>query len=163
MLNAHRFLLLLFVFFLPLTIHALEDSAFSDEPVEVTADRLEASEETGTLVFIGNAEAQQGDVTIYADRLTVHFVEGQQEVDKVVAEGKVRIIQLTRVATGERADFYRSDGRVVLSGQPKVTENGSFIEGYEITFFLNEKRSVATGGEGGRVNAVFQPKTEDKP
>lgn len=163
MLSTLRLLLILFVLFAPLTTYAQDDLTASDEPVEVTADRLEASELAGTLVFIGNAEAHQGDVTIYADRLTVHFQDGQQEVERVVAEGNVRIVQLAMVATGDRADFFRQEERVVLSGNPQVSEKGSFVKGHEITLFLNEKRSVVTGGEGGRVNAVFKPESEDKP
>ncbi|MBW2477772.1 MAG: hypothetical protein JRE63_10675, partial [Deltaproteobacteria bacterium] len=46
---------------------------FSNEPVEITADRLEANEALHSIVFIGNAEARQGDVTIYADRLTIFY------------------------------------------------------------------------------------------
>ncbi len=36
-------------------------------------------------------------------------------------------------------------------------------KGQEITVYLNDKRSVVSGGAGGRVNAVFAPKSEEKP
>ncbi|MBW2520990.1 MAG: lipopolysaccharide transport periplasmic protein LptA [Deltaproteobacteria bacterium] len=135
----------------------------SNEPVEITADRLEANEALHSIVFIGNAEARQGDVTIYADRLTIFYQDKQNEIERVMAQGNVRIVQFDRIATGEKAEFFRNEGRIVLSGQPRVSEGNSFVEGQMITLFLNDKRSVVSGGDEGRVNAVFQPKTESKP
>ena len=108
----------------------------------------------GSLTFVGNAEARQGDVTIYADRLTVYYLEEEKEVDRVVAKGNVRIVQLNRVATGEKAIFHRLEGRMVLSGQPRVTEGDNYVEGHTITLFLNEKKSVVTGGQGGRIPRI---------
>lgn len=149
-----------------LPVAALAAPEFSTEnrgPVEVTSDRLEVDDLEQTLVFIGNAIATQDDVTIHGDRLTVKYTGEKREIEQVVAEGSVRIIQGTRVATGERAVLYRLEERIVLTGSPEVRDGDNFVKGQEITVFLNDKKSVVTGGSGGRVNAVFTPKTEEKP
>lgn len=142
---------------------ALNDSTVRDQPVEITADRLEADDTIHKLVFVGNAVAKQGDITIYAERLTVHYAATGNDVDEVVAEGQVRIVQGSRVATGQKAVFMQADGKVVLTGSPKVQEGDSLVQGTEITLYLNEKRSVVQGGQDGRVNAVFVPKSEKNP
>jgi lipopolysaccharide export system protein LptA len=141
---------------------ALLASAGSDQPVEITADRLEASDVAKTLVFIGHAEARQGDVTIRGDRLTIYYVSQSEgsEVDRIVAEGSVRIVQGDRVATGEKAEFFRQEERMVLTGSPQLKEGQNSVQGHEIVLFLKENRSVVKGGQDGRVNAVFQPKGE---
>jgi lipopolysaccharide export system protein LptA len=132
-------------------------------PIQVSSDRLEADDRAQRVVFIGNAVATQDDVTIHGDRLTVMYTGEEREIQQVVAEGKVRIIQGARVATGEKAVLYHTEERIVLTGSPKVTDGENFVQGQEITLFLNDQRSIVTGGAGGRVNAVFAPQTEKKP
>jgi len=148
----------------PLPGNAASDTQTGNRgPVKVTADHLEANDAEQNLVFSGNAVAVQGDITVHADRLTVKYSGAKRELQNVIAEGHVRIIQGTRVATGGKAVLYHNDERIVLTESPKVTDGDDFVQGEEITIFLNDKRSVVTGGQSGRVNAVFTPKGEDKP
>ncbi|TLM68968.1 MAG: lipopolysaccharide transport periplasmic protein LptA [Deltaproteobacteria bacterium] len=135
----------------------------SKEPVEITADRLEADDVAKSLVFIGNAVAKQGDVTINSDRLTIYYAgQGSAaqggDIDRIVADGSVRIVQGSRLATAGRAVYFRGEDRMVLTGSPKVTEGSNSVQGNEIILYLKENRSVVMGGQSGRVNAVFQPK-----
>lgn len=135
----------------------------SKEPVEITADRLEADDVAKSLVFIGNAVAKQGDVTTSSDRLTIYYAAKNTaaqggDIDRIVAEGNVRIVQQNRVATGNRAEYFRNEDRMILTGNPVVTEGTNSVKGNEIILYLKENRSVVIGGQGGRVNAVFQPK-----
>lgn len=132
-------------------------------PIEVTADRLEVDDMAQTLVFSGHAVATQDDVTINSDRMTVVYAGEKREVEKVIAQGHVRIVQKGRVASGDKATYFRKDGRVVLLGSPKVSTGDNFVQGQEITIYLDDQRSVVTGGDGGRVNAVFTPRKEAKP
>jgi lipopolysaccharide export system protein LptA len=130
------------------------------EPIEITSDRLDADDKARIMMFIGNAVARQGDATIYADRLTVRYAEKDGDVDRVVAEGNVRIVQGERVATSERADFFRDQERILLTGSPQVAEKGSVVKGDQITLFMKERRAVVQASKSSRVNAVFQPKKE---
>ena len=132
----------------------------SREPVEITADRLEADEAAKTLVFIGHAVAQQGDVTIRGDRLTIFTAAGGNDVERIVAEGSVRIEQGQRLATSGRAEFLRAEERIVLTGSPRVSEGANSVKGQEIVLYLRENRSVVKGGQGGRVNAIFTPQQQ---
>jgi lipopolysaccharide export system protein LptA len=144
-------------------ILAAEAQAQDRGPVNISSDRLEADDQAHILVFSGNAVAVQGDVTVHADRLTIKYSGEQREIQQMTAEGHVRIVQGTRVATGDKATLYQADERIVLTGSPKVTDGDNSVRGEEITIFLNDKRSVVTGGTGGRVNAVFTPKGEAQP
>lgn len=135
----------------------------SREPVEIAADRLEADEAMRSLVFIGHAEAKQGDITINGDRLTIFYADKGSDVERIVAEGNVRINQGSRLATGDRAEYFRVEERVLLSGSPRVTDGRSTVQGDEIELFIKENRSVVKSGKGGRVNALFQPAGEHAP
>ena len=149
---------------LPLSVFAaIEVESQNRGPIEVSSDRLEADDVAQTIIFEGNAIATQDDVTISGDRLTVKYSGENREVKQVVAEGTVRIVQGTRIATAQKAVLYHAEERIVLTGSPKVSDGDNFIQGQEITIYLNDKRSVVTGGADGRVNAVFTPKSEENP
>jgi lipopolysaccharide export system protein LptA len=156
-------LVLAIVFFLPVSICAAPAvSSPNSGQIHVTSDRLEADDQAQIVIFSGNAVATQDDVTIHGDRLTIKYVGEQREIVQIIADGNVRIVQQEKLATGEKAVYFKAEERVVMTGSPKVTEGENFVEGQEITLYLNENRSVVSGGAGGRVNAVFAPKPEGK-
>jgi len=129
-------------------------------PINVTADRLDADDLARQVTFLGNVVARQGDVVIYAARLTLFYAAESREIERVEADGDVRIVQGERVATGQKGVLYREEGRVVLTGAARVHQGEDFVEGDEIIVLLNEEKSIVQGREGGRVNAVFHPKEE---
>lgn len=141
---------------------ALPSRYDSNQPINISADRLEADDVTRQVKFLGNVSARQGEVVIYAAALTLFYLEGSQEVDRIEAAGEVRIVQGDRVATGDKGIFYRADGRVVLTGNARVHQGTDFVEGEVITVLLGEEKSIVQGKEGSRVNAVFHPKEEQR-
>lgn len=161
--KSHMFrslMLLLLVFGCPGALLAQDPAAgsgpfSSDQPIEVTADRLEGNQQLGHANFFGHVVAKQGDVTIHAEEMTIYAPPATNEIEKIVARHAVRIVQGERVATAEQAVYHKGAGTVVLTGSPQVHQGQDLIKGDEITVFLMEERSVVTGKEGGRVNAVF--------
>ena len=105
-------LLLAVVLFVPVSISAAPvDATQNRGPIHVTSDRLEADDEAQIVIFSGNAVATQDDVTIHADRLTIHYTGEQREIVQVVADGHVRILQQEKVDEAVRmfrinADLY---------------------------------------------------------
>ncbi len=119
----------------------------SREPVEITADRMEADDVAKTVIFIGNAVARQGDITMTGDRLTIHAPPQGGDVERVLAEGNVRIVQGQRVATGQRAEYFRAEERIVLTGSPRVSEGGTRCRG---TRSWSSSRRTAAWSRGAR-------------
>ena len=135
----------------------------AQDPVKVTADSMEADEGQGTLRFTGNAIAQQGDMTLTAESLTLFFSNQDRQVERVLAEGAVRLVQPLREATGAVADYNQNEQCVTLSGQATVRQGGSLVHGERIVLYLEDQRTVVTGGSNGRVNAQFQPQAKEVP
>lgn len=134
----------------------------SSQPVTITSRSLEADQADHRVQFHGDVVARQGNLVIYAQELTVFYKDKSNDIDHVVAEKDVRIVQGARVATGQKAVFYNSEGRIVLTGSPKVHQGEDFVEGDEITVFLNEDRSIVKSKGDSRVNAVFHPKEKSQ-
>lgn len=139
---------------------ALPGTLRTDGPVSVTSDRLEADDKLHQIRFVGNVVARQGDVVIYAGKLVLIYPESGRDIDRIEASGSVRIVQGSRVATGEKASFYNKERKIVLTGSPRVYQGDDFLEGDEIIVLLDEEKSIVKSKQGSRVNAVFHPKGE---
>lgn len=148
---------------IPLRVTAADGAAGFERnaPVKITADHLDADDSKQVLVFSGAVQAQQGDVFIYAKTMTVHYAAAtakgsKRDITQVVADGDVRIVQTGRTATGRHAVFDRVDGKITLTGDPRVVEGENNVSGERIIVYLNDNRSIVEGGKQ-RVRAMFVP------
>lgn len=127
-------------------------------PIQIKSNELLTDNASRTATFIGKVSARQGDVTIYSDKLVIHYSSGDKEVDKVEAFGNVRIVQENRLGEADHAVYENRAGKITLDGNPKVVQGEDTITGNIITYFVDEQKSVVTGGPGKRVDAVIHPK-----
>jgi lipopolysaccharide export system protein LptA len=128
-------------------------------PIEVTADRVSADSVRNSVTFEGSVVARQADVTLYADRVQAEYSRDAEAIDRIEAIGNVRVVQEGREARSARATFHNLEQRIVLSGGATLRQGENTLQGETLTIFLRENRSVVTGGkEGGRVQAVINPK-----
>jgi lipopolysaccharide export system protein LptA len=131
------------------------------EPLKIKSDTLQADNEKKTAVFEGKVVARQGDMTLYSDRLVITYTANGRELSKVEAFGNVRVLQGNRQGSGAHAIYHPKEGTIVLDGSPKVVQGDDVVTGKVITYFVNEQRSVVTGGPSQRVEAVIHPGEQD--
>lgn len=130
-----------------------------NQPLEITAQQLEVFQEEQKSIFSGEVVAQQGEMTLYADQLTVTFA-GQNEVSRIEAAGSVRIEEPLRKARGDHAVFDRDAETLILSGNAEVVQGENRITGDEITLFIGQNRSIVKSHDSGRVRAVILPEKQ---
>ena len=109
----------------------------SSQPIRIKSDGLEWDYKGYVVTFKGNVIANQEDVTLYSDRLVIYYDEATSEVTQIVAEGAVRIVQLDRRATGEKAVFHNAERKIVLTGRPVVRQGNNVVMGEKITIFMD--------------------------
>ena len=124
--------------------------------VHIVSDRLEAYQQKQQVIFIGRVVAKQGELTIRGDRMTIFYVEDGpveasgndlgRNIQRIDVEGEVRISHKKTLATGRHAVYYSSENKLVLTGEPRVQQNKSFIQGDKITYFLDSEKSIVEGG-----------------
>ena len=141
-----------------------------EPPINIEADHMVSKEQSNTVVFTGNVDASQGEITIHTDEMTVHYVEEgspnkdkkkSSKVKRLVCIGNVEVTQPDWLGTGERMDYYSDERKVVLTGNAKAWQGKNMVSGKTITYYLDEKRSVVeqdASKQGGRVRAVIQQK-----
>ena len=148
-------------------------------PIQIEADRMESSREKNIVVFSGHVRANQNDLIINADVMTVLYsgpgvqpnskadapTEGlSQQIDKITAKGNVEIVQGDWVATGNIMDFNADERIVILSGNAKAWQDQNMVSGEKIILYLNEGRSVVERSteEGKRVKAFIYPASQEE-
>lgn len=149
------------------------------EPIHIIADRLEVDNKARQAQFIGHVRAQQGDVTLHSDTLTITYVSEKREegspsdkkkgeqfleagregerIEKIIARGKVRLIQGNRTAEGDEAIFFSEERKIVLTGNPVIRQAQDHISGERVTVFLDKEISIVEGKGESRVKAVIHP------
>lgn len=121
-----------------------------DEPLSIRSDELEAAPDASgqrRLVFAGHVRAEQGDLSLVADRLEAHYRAGASEPHRLQARGHVTIEQGARVARCAEATFYREQERVVCTGQlAEIEQACDRVRGPRIVFHLGSERLEVEGG-----------------
>lgn len=133
--------------------------ANSNLPITIKSNELSADNKGKTAIFTGKVVAKQGDVTIFCDRMTVYYGAVQGDVDKIEADGSVRIVQENRTGFAAHAVYESKEGKVTLTGgSPKVMQGADTVSGEVITYYIDDDRSSVTGG---RVEATIHPKSKN--
>lgn len=146
------------LFSVTLSVAATAGNDSAGQPIVIKSNELQAETKSRTATFLGRVVAKQGGITIHADKLVVRYAEKGGEVEKVEAFGNVRIVQENRIGTADYGVYFTKAGKIVLSGSPKVSQGKDMVTGNEITYYVNEEKSVVTGNSGARVEAVIYPK-----
>jgi lipopolysaccharide export system protein LptA len=134
----------------------------SRAPIDIVSDTVEANQKENTVTFKGNVVAKQEDTTLYTNTLVIRYEGENKKLKDITAIGSVKIVQLDRRATGQKATFYQDENKVVLDGDAVVREGENEIRGERVVFYVNEERSIVEGGKGGRVNTRITPPPKEK-
>jgi lipopolysaccharide export system protein LptA len=134
----------------------LSFSANTKDPIFITSDHMEADRKKNTLIYRGRVVTVQGEMTMNSERLTAYYDPEMKQLREVIAEGKVNVTQGDRVAIGAKAVFNQKDKTIILTGDPVVRQGNSQISGSRITFYIEQDRAVAEGGNQ-RVKATIFP------
>ncbi len=127
------------------------------EPMVVTSARMEADELGNTVTFIGEVVLKKEAMTLTSDHLVVFYDPASKGVREIEALGNVVVLKEGRVATANKAIYYSEDEKVVLTGEPRISENENQLGGERITLFMRDDRSIV---EGGKV-LFYQDKQEE--
>ena len=145
----------------------------SKEPIEITADTMEADNRDRTFVFRGNVKVVQGQTIITSERLKVWYMsedsasppapEGSSRIRDIEAEGNVVILFDGRTAKSDKALYSAEDETLTLLGESATIVDGpNTISGARITLYRAQDRITVESGRQRRVEALFFPGDDDK-
>lgn len=147
-------------------------SGSSSGPISISSDRLETDETQGMVSFIGAVVGRQGEMTITCDLMKIYYVQSakseekplaadsgasldgsDRQIDRVECEGNVKVVEGDRLAVGDKALYLvkSTPRRIILTGQARVWQGRDSVTGHQVTYFLDENRSVVeSGAQPGR-------------
>jgi lipopolysaccharide export system protein LptA len=129
-------------------------------PVMVTSSRLSYTDNARRARFEGGVLARATDFTVAAAQMDVllrardqpsgnQAFAGSAQLDRITAQGQVRIHQTTRHAEGDRLVYTAAEDKFVLSGGPPCifdAEHGK-ITGVSLTLFRADDRVLVEGSD----------------
>ena len=120
-------------------------------PVEVSADRLEVSQQDGTAVYSGGVVVGQGDMRLAAPWVRVVYSEAGNRIDRLEARGGVTLVSGAEAAEGQEADYDIDAGTVLMRGDVLLTQGANAIASDTMLVDLG----AGTAQMSGRVRTVF--------
>jgi lipopolysaccharide export system protein LptA len=151
----------LFFLFSP-PAHALRRD--TDEPIRVSARSVETDEKTGVAVYRGDVLAEQGGLSIRADRIEIRT--RNKRTDFIRAAGKPAKLrqradaQADEIrAEADRIDYRVAGGQIEMTGNVTVRRGEDVFTGNVLQYDLDDRTLKASGDESGdgRIHAVIQP------
>jgi lipopolysaccharide export system protein LptA len=129
----------------------------STKPVEVTSDRLDVDQATGTALFTGTVKVAQDTLRLAADRVQVFYAQAEGsstgKINRLVANGNVTLTNGAEAAEGASADYDVAAGMITMEGDVLLTQGQNALSGQKLVIDLTK----GTAQMQGRVQTIFVP------
>jgi lipopolysaccharide export system protein LptA len=130
-------------------------------PIDLSANDMFADQNTGMVVYTGNVIVHQGEVKLRADKMRAKLVGNNPS--HIYADGRVVIDAPSGVATGDNAVYDVDPRLITVTGNVVLTKDKNVLRGSKLVVNLITGQATLDGGQGkgGRVQALFTPKSSD--
>lgn len=122
-------------------------SAVAQQKVEIKADSLKIESEQRTARFTGNVRATIDGMRFYCGKMTVIY-DANGSVVSLKASGKVTVMKNGAKAVAERAVMNVASGKIVLTGNPRLTREGNTLTGKTIEVDIQSGKIEVTEAVG---------------
>ena len=158
---------------LPATANTLSTANLPDEqqPVHISADSLDIQDKTGTSLYQGNVEINQGSLTLNGDRITIKHPDRAIQSIKVAGQQArfKRFDQENKSWVKGQADtiFYNAQSKtILLVGNAKVEQAGKhLITGPKLNYDMVNKtlKAQSTPEEQKQISVTLMPAAKVEP
>ncbi len=142
------------------------------EPIVIRSNSLEVIGSRNTISFKGKVTAKGSGFEMQCEEMLVFYTKAAAKelekespeagIDRIVASGSVRVVRTEGgFATADKAEFFQKDEKVILTGNPVLTQERDSVEGDTITIYLKENRILVDGASDKKVKATIFPKGKE--
>lgn len=141
---------------------AAEQGASKKVPTTIQSARMEYDANGQIVIFTGNVHVKRPDFELWAEKMTVYLDKSEQkndasnlgaegmeagDIDRIVAEKKVRLKSENNSGTCEKATYYAKEDKFVMEGNPILHDNkGSTVTGGAVVHYPSTNRSEVLRG-----------------
>ena len=127
--------------------HPKEAKQLTGRPAKITSDSTIYNRKEGIASFEGHVHVDDEQYQMHADRVYL-FLEGTNELKRIVAIGNVAMTNEARMAYGAKATYSKKNGLVVLYSGDGVTaevrdeskEQPQIVRGKRIRFWVGSEQ-----------------------
>lgn len=146
----------------------------NDEPIQIESDKFEVDDNQSLGVFTGNVSVVQGETTLRAARMRVHYdnenggsvTAGGGQIQKIEIDGGVYLSSEDQEATGDAGTFDMSTEVLVLTGEEVVlTEGDNVVVGCRLTVHMTTGKATLESCKDQKTNRVrmlLNPSSQDQ-
>ncbi len=142
-----------------------------DNPVDISADRLEVKQKENIALFTGNVVVTQSDISLVSDRITVFYEGDRQEdstasISRLDASGNVVMTSPTETIKSTWGVYDFAERIITLGGEVELSNDDGLIRSPRLQLNLATGQITMDGGrvEGGtpdRVTGQFSPPSDN--
>ena len=107
----------------------------------ITSDRLTFDYKNKYALFESNVVVTDPEMKLTAENLLVTF-DDEGDAKTIKAEGKVRISQDDKVAVAKKVTYNVPEGKIIMTGDPKVQRGRDILTGDTITFWRDQDKMI---------------------
>jgi len=123
-------------------------------PITITSEKAEFDNKQHMATYTGNVVVKRGDMTLYATHIKAWFDPVVRRIQKITAQGQLKIVQGDRVITAAQGTYFAEGQKIVLTGKPVSQQGDNMVQGSRMTYFLDEDRIVVE-----EARTVLHPKS----
>jgi len=122
---------------------------------DVSSERMTFDSKTRIFIFEEKVPVFRFAMTILFDHFQVMNDTSEKSIERIIATGNVRFQQGQHSAVAERADYFESEQKLVLTGNPRVwdTQAQDELTGEEIVLLLQEEKVLVK-----QARVLFHPR-----
>jgi lipopolysaccharide transport protein LptA len=168
----------LLIFPLLIAVGTAASGANTNEPTVITSDHLEVDYAHNVGTFTGNVIAIDPRITVRGDKMVAYYgtvtnttsaaggagTNATKTIQKIVADGAVVITQENKKSNSDHAEYTAADGKVVLTGTPRVEGPDGIVTGKRITFWHGQDKMDVESDvtDTNRTRLIIYPEEQRK-
>ena len=147
--------------------------AAAKTPVEIDAANLKWNDAERMATYEGEVVVTQGGATLHAARLRVYLdktaksaeaapavaaplgAAGSADIRRIEADGPVTVVQKDQIGAGDRGEYDKGKGQIVLDGHVVLTQGKNVTAGRRLVYRVATRDVVVDGGRE-RVRSQFE-------
>ena len=129
----------------------------TNAPVDIGADRIEVQDRSQRAIVSGNVDVRQGRLRLRAERVTVAYAGGANQIERIDATGGVVLTSPSETIRGNTAIYDLEAKIITLLGNVSLENPDGNLNGGRLIYDLRSGRAVMDGGVPGAPGSATRP------
>ena len=142
-----------YIFIITFLIYVFNLITVYSDTIKISSEKLNVDRESNISVFSGNVYAEDNNIKLWSDKVSIFYDESKNGVYEIIAENAVKIIVDGVTAYGNYSKYLVNREELLLKGDVVVIEKDNKIKSDQLVLDLVNSSSIMTANTNSRVTA----------